>query len=340
MAEFMAMLDPEKDVKSFSYVAAATGQSVVLRPDKPEMVDDRDWSRLRHFCVVVDTGFKPLQQDEIRVITPDGIGDLHWVFLKLGALKKASKARTLKLFLRRINARPDRCMPFAEMNPIVDEVTYVNEDIRWPALGIEVLNGEEVYDYKLNPNVILERGESIETWIPELPAEYDYKLDFQPGSRYDDLAVVYPGDSKAERIWADRWGSAQWAAMIAHMKDFAKRIVIVGMECDRQKVDDIMSLGVPAQNLVGKTTWEQALQLVCRARVSVCSVSGLPIVGAFQGANTVVFWPGIDAPQALPVAMRTSWIKDKPGYTPVGYDVQLAEAVTIFEEKWRSGGDS
>lgn len=334
MKRLLLQLDPLK-ARSLNFIDC-DGIPRSLRIGKPFSINEEDWGKLKNFCSILDGSTPVAQANVLNILTRDGIGDIHWVFLKLGILKKTAGAEKLVLHLSRVKGRPDRALDFVLMNPVVDEAAYVNITPNWSKGG--VLAGEYGYDYVLSANTVLETGGKIEDWFPNLAVDYNYPMKLPVTSPLD-YVVIYPGDHTASENWAGKWGIKEWADLINHVASFAN-VAVAGLECDKGFVDKIFKMGVDAKNLVGKTTWDEVYRLVMGSALTIGSVSGLTIFTAARGANTIVLWPGGHSKLKLPVSMRTAWIKDAPNYFPVGYDLHLNEVIEIVNHRWREGNAS
>lgn len=318
-----------------SVTAALPDRKLFMTQGKTYSVSPHEWPLLRKYCLFVKTG--PLQiikKSTLKVYVIDGIGDIHWVFMKLGGLKRACGARRVNLYIRDIApARPYRAMQFVEMNPIIHHAEYTKQMLDVPPDGFLV--DHEGYDYVLSANGILESGDKLENWLPDIPLDYDYPLNIRT-PKISDAAFVYFGAKDVEEPWAGSWTSADWARVVSAISR-KTRVVALGLDCDRGKAVEVASADADFKDLLGQTTFEQALALALGGKVLFGSVSGLTMVAASKGARTVVLWPDSKSKRPLPVEMRTSWIdvKNRPNYKPIGYSATVRDAQLAIQSAWR-----
>lgn len=318
-----------------SFTIQINGATLVMRPgilyEVPAAGTEAE--QIAKYCEVMGQEFKLVKKQELRIYCPDGIGDLHWVFLKLGAIVKACGAKKVHLFLRDLEPiRPKRADEFIKMNPLITDLTYTKQTMQVPIYGY--VQGIEPYDYVLDPTPILAHGRRIEDWIPDLPVDYEYPLDL-PAYKNLDCAAIYYGDHLAEANWANGWGDEQWATVTKVLRKKAP-VVLLGLECDRGKTNSVLrNRTLDVIDMVGKTSFIEAYRLAMGAKVLVGSVSGLTIVPASRGGRVVALWPGKDSRLRLPEEMRASWIKDTTFYRPMGYSTDVVEVLKAALSLWR-----
>lgn len=293
-----------------------------------------------------DVSFKLIEKEELRIWTPDGIGDLHWVFLKLGALKKACGAKKLTICKHSVPkardyfARSHRSRSFVEMNPIVDVLEEVEESI--PVLEEGFILNEGPYDYVLDPTLFLHRCQSIEQWMPSLPIDWNY---FKTLKVWDlevwDVAVdqtpkypiVYFGDRYAEVTWAGTWSDSDWAEITNDICQVYGIPCALGLNSDMSKAKGVEAIGAMFTNKVGLTNLWDCILMLRDASIVVGSISGLTILSAAMGVPTIALWPDERSLISLPPIMRANWLpKDKVNrtYFPLPYSVhpdKVKEAV-------------
>lgn len=318
-----------------SFTIQINGAQVIMRPgilyEVPAAGSEAE--QVAQYCNVMGQEFKPVKKDELEIYCPDGIGDLHWVFLKLGGLMAACGAKKAHLHIRDLEPiRPKRADEFVKMNPLVSDLTYTKKVMQVPIYGY--VQGVEPYDYILDPTPILAHGRRIEEWLPGVPVDYSYKMDF-PEPKNLDCSVVYYGDHLAEANWANGWGDEDWATVTRVLRKKAP-VVLVGLECDRSKVKSILrNRDLDIIDMVGKTSFSEAYKLAMGARVMVGSISGLTIVPASRGARVVALWPGRESRLRLPEEMWTSWLKETDNYRPLGYSTDVTGVLRAALSIWR-----
>jgi len=293
----------------------------IIRDRKPVDLPPEVYARCSRYLEVVETArLRNRGVDTLNLDVRDGIGDLHWVFLKLGAILSACRATRARLRYAAVSGRPaGRAREFAMMHPDVVAYEAGAEEICTGPDGI--VEGES-FHYALDPNVVLLKGGRIEDWLPDLKVDYNYPLGLPTPKPHDNI-VFYFGDKLAEQFWAGPWTSKEWAMLVKGCRLKGYNCLAVGLECDEEKAKEVESEGGVFRNLIGRTSFSQCMALLLGARLVIGSISGVTILAAARGANVLALWPGPGSVAPLPERMRTSWLPSEKislaGYTPACY---------------------
>lgn len=295
------------------------GQSVILTGKNSVVVSDASYERVQDYCEEVSSEWKVLRKEFLRIWVPDGIGDIHWVFLKLQSLVEKCGAKGVDLYIRDLSpVRPRRSEEFVKMNPLIRNVFFIRKLLDLPVEG--VLVEESGFDYVLDPTHWLVSGKEITGWIPSLKTNFEYPFNYKrPDSIYPDRVVLSFGNESSEKVWGSDWNVSDWAYLVRVLsKKFS--IWVVGLGCDQSYSRKVAEAGCVFISRVGETTLKEALDLITTSRLFVASVSGLPIVSAFLNHPTVSIWPGASADQPLPSKMRFSWVGKRPNYYATSFE--------------------
>lgn len=313
-------------------------------PLKSLDIEPTQYSKLSRFCKSLSQPWRPLKRERLHIRVEDGIGDLHWVFLKLQTVRDLCGAREVILHKQRIPkkrdyyGRSERADDFVTMNPTVTELVEARDIIGVPPCGymIDTLD----YDYILNPNVVMERNGAFSDWMPTVPANYTYKMNWPPPDEHA-RPVVYFGDRHAEVTWGGDWHDAHWAALTKAIADKYGEPIAVGLGNDKEKATGVKNAGGVFEDLVGETTLKEVFSLLLGAKIVVGSISGLTIVSAANLVPTVAFWPDTKSLQELPRKMRGTWMP--PGatgdsYFPFGYSSSVDQVAAFIrgDLEWSS----
>jgi hypothetical protein len=276
-------------------------------------------------------------KEPLRVAVWLGIGDCHWVSMKLRALSRLHGGRPVHVY---VNESPNHAsvgylelVPFVDRaflsedaiyNPIKDlEGTYKAE--RWSTL--DGCAGWRGFDYVLIANGHLERGERIETWLPELATDYSYELLIPEADRAyarslaaPGSVLLYPSGTGANRgFHRDWWTVRAWADVIRQLNALEIVPVLVGANSseDRAYRDRLVhaARGLSFVDTVGKTNIPQVCAMIEDAAVWCGLNSGLGIVSAMRQTPTLMMWSDARYPirRAAPLhpAMQRSWLSDE-----------------------------
>lgn len=310
------------------------GRSMSMKPGKTYEITPKDWPLVSNHCVLSEPKWEIIHKPILKIWTTDGIGDIHWVMLKLGAIKKASGAEQIYLTVRDISpARPLRAKSYLSLCPLVDRVTYKKTNFSTPPWGFTA--NVDGYDYLIDATRPLERGMHIEDWMPEMKTDYMYPMESVAPMEPKNIAVLTMGDDDAVRNWHGNFGDKEWANLIEWLGRRMK-VVVVGKWKDKAVVERVKEVSITKfVDLTEKTSFTQLMSLMLGARIVIGSISGTLIVAAGRlGAKVVSLWPGSNAAIKLPEAMRDSWIPHgiNPNYRALGFDEPLENIKRVVSE--------
>jgi ADP-heptose:LPS heptosyltransferase len=175
----------------------------------------------------------------------------------------------------------------------------------------------------------LERGERIETWLPEVPTDYSYDLVVPEAT--PPRILLYPSGVRQNLIWhGNSWTVKHWVETVRLLNQQNHIPVLIGADnpddltYNRWLTKQLTMHGLSADSLVGKTSVADVFGMIKSCRVVAGLNSGLVIVAAALGVPTVLMWsneqtrcPGSHS--TLPREMQTSWLpEDLPSaYRPM-----------------------
>ena len=250
--------------------------------------------------IVVYARPNPKTVMDVRVWGPTGLGDMHWVLLKLGALKESESPCTLRLTIPGFGDPKMifRAAGFLKLLPMLDSYdTEVTDAVQVDEGAKDVTKPH----YRLIANGHIERGHRIDNWYPHLKADYHYQVDIperdmlhaqrQREHTGRKLILLYASNEQWNyNITGNKaWTSKDWVALIATLNELDIYPVLIGKAWDRDFANRI-SAGTFV-DLIGKTSEGQLLALfkISDAVVGLCS--GATILSVHIGAKSLVFWP-------------------------------------------------
>jgi len=277
--------------------------------------------------------------EPLRVALPPGIGDVHWTCQKLRGLSEYVGGRPIHAY---VGADPSHAsVHFLKLVPYVaqafqdkealDAIVYKmppnHRDPRWSTL--EGCANWQGFDYILVANGHLERGERIETWLPEIDTEYTYpllisdetKVQMQALAGVRPTLVYMSGTGPNIGFHNGWWDVGDWVDVVARLNVEGIEPVLIGAANGHDEAyrDWFVRAGgkrLKYLDLIGQTTHEQVCALVVDASVWVGLNSGTGIIAAMQGTPTVMMWsddryevPG--AGTVLHRNLKTSWLADE-----------------------------
>lgn len=253
---------------------------------------------------------------DLKIGLPAGIGDVHWVMLKMDAIKAANDPCEITFYVN--EHTPARVAPMLELLPWTKEVRYhtwlhhphMNSEVIWNPIASEV-------DFGIILNDALEHGKRIETLLPEYEVNWNYPVLLQPDDRQDaenlqrdinPLVIIYLCSMATNRLWGDEdWNIGKWLEVINGIYAITKkRLVLVGSSFEMFRDEWRDDLGVYEElkrldpnidnkvyNLIGQTTVPEVLAMINEADLVVGMPSGMTIMAAHFRRPTVTIWPAI-----------------------------------------------
>lgn len=217
---------------------------------------------------------------------PPGVGDFLWCLYKLRAFKRDRGIEHLMVVLQQ--TKKDRAAELARMAGFVDSVRYAP----FRATAAEktgYLEGFGVMNAVMWPNAVLDRGERIETWLPQYPVEWDLPLLTEEALAPAGRPILYASSSEVNRAWFPGARKDFWIAVAkALAQECGAKPVLIGASWDMTNADSLREHTTP---LVGLTTLPQVAHLISRAPVVVGVASGMTILANHFRTPCVAFFP-------------------------------------------------
>jgi hypothetical protein len=297
--------------------------------------------------------------EALHVALPLGIGDCHWVCAKLRGLSEYHGGRPIHAYVNRspshlsigyLSLAPMVACAYESARAPYDVARQLppsHRDPRWSSLdGCRGWNG---FDYVLVANGHLERGERLETWLPELPTDFSYMLNIPPAARTRARALApatsillylsgvgpnrgFHGHVCSIGLWvrvAELLNAAGFTPVLIGantVDDLAYRDAFLTAATGRARVHEI----------VGRTSIAEVCAVIESAAAWVGLNSGTGIVAAMRGVPTVMLWsdsryPIPGAIEPLHTNMRTSWLESSQlvRYRTVSYGSPELTATTV-----------
>lgn len=284
---------------------------------------------------IIDNDFRFVQDRRtLRIFFPrPGIGDIHWIFLKLRSLLKRCGADQIDALMATEDGRPPkRSEYFVGANPLVGSVKYIKAPARsLPYPGYLIGGESDPWDYALDATHFFDDGRSIETeFLPEVDVDWHYL------QGYEMFAAPVRDDERKDAVclsmlngqhhgWGEWWSAERW-------RDFANlvarrtQVIAVGLQCDRAYATSIQEMGGTFQNRAGETDHlADLIALLRRCRGVVGTCSGLTMIAAAAGIPTVIIWPKKFWPQSA-----RNWIHPSAyTYYPTSWEMGPKEVYEI-----------
>ena len=242
---------------------------------------------------------------------PSGIGDISWVISKV---VNSDEWKNHKVGFQIADGWPFRAKPYLDMIGVESSYgQFRYEDI----ITFELLHPYKTWKdvcqscfgtYLMEPNMHLEEGRPLSTYLPDLPTDYHYPLnipDISSKPYYKALTSdSYIGISAASYRGASAWKTwemEQWIAL-CHMVLPKYKICLMGGSWDdltRSLESELPEDSV--LNLVGRTSFPEACAVHKLLPFYIGFSSGLGIIRSVMSLPTFMLWPEHQQP------LSTSW---------------------------------
>lgn len=290
------------------------------------------------------TQLKPVMRP-LRIVVPPGIGDIHWVLLRLQGILRASGNDKFKPHIFVCSGDPayDRSAEFVKMVPWVEFGGYV--DIRrseWKKYTTasffhgKIFRGVNGFDLFIAVNKHVEQGMQFDSILPEAgPTNWDYDLhikedEIKVPSKFI-LATFYRA-SFYEGWWKEASPFPVLQAVGDRLPDDF-RILLVGAKWDQHIMEDLQYAHPKCMNYAGQTTFQQLMFLKNRCAAFIGHPSGSGMLAQHMGCPTILMWGDW---WQFKKGMWTNWarpeMKESGKYIPVSiYDEPAMVADALRE---------
>jgi len=250
--------------------------------------------------------------DTIRIGVPSGIGDISWLISKL------VNAPQQKIVIEVADGWPYRAQDYIELLGGKFEFGGYGDFEYRDILAFEQLNPYTTWQdvvnaaagrFLIQPNLHLERGKPLHTYLPDLPTNYHYPLhttlqmerratnlmDGVPRPRVGLSAASYRG-----AVAWKTWGYDEWVRLIRRIVAEGFSIVLMGGGWD-DLTRGLEGCTTGVYSVVGQTSFGEAVEVHKLLDFYVGFSSGLGIIRTVLGLPTYMLWPAHQQP------LSTSW---------------------------------
>lgn len=258
-----------------------------------------------------------VQKEGVQFVLPSGIGDTVWALLKINAIRNGEPVDLI------VSGDPGRetdhrAVPFLKRFDFVRSVKVLDIPILMDRQIENATDARGRYRYVadgltngyhfLIPNAVLEKGERIETWLPDVPIDWNVMDHFSwegtergrmLGEALAPFAAFYLGpesghtDEGHNRGWL--WEPKHWIELGTALKKRGLNAVVVGANYDRSFWEKYVQTGVSEarmhwHDLIGKLEIGETFALLRQAKLLVSYQCGLGIVAHYLGVPTIMWW--------------------------------------------------
>jgi ADP-heptose:LPS heptosyltransferase len=248
-------------------------------------------------------------------LMPNGIGDCMWALLKIRAIA-GQKPIDVALSGDPGKEIDERAVPFLRRFPFIRSVRV--EDV--PVLVDREHPNDDQGRYRycpdgqrgdwhfLAPNAPLEQGKRIETWLPDVPIDYNVIDAFswsgtERGVREAEAMGPFcafylgpeAGHTNEGHNWGWLWEPKHWVELGGAMKRRGLKVCVVGAKYDRSFWERYVRDGVGEDNQswedrIGEFEIGETFAFLKRAKFLISYQCGLAIVLHYMGGRVAAWW--------------------------------------------------
>ena len=256
-----------------------------------------------------------------KVLVAPGIGDIHWVMLKMeGLIKNQFEGETPEVWVWSENKRTERAEDYVRRLPFVKWGGYFRAE-KHVGTGQQVfvhgkpwmMNDWQGFDLFIAFNAPLGWGTHISKLVPAWDINWNYEI------RLTDEDLLYGARFKAEhgsfvlvsffghsfyKTWLEHFGLKQMRELLGRISE-RYCVVLTGREWDALFMGE---LGVrKAVNLTSKTSLGQLMGLCSGARAFVGFAAGNGMIAQHLNCPTFMLWH----PRQWSPAFSINWVDAK-----------------------------
>lgn len=276
-----------------------------------------------------------------RILTMPGMGDIHWVALKLESFCKRYLINDPELWVWNFDGRP-RSLDFVKRLPMCSPGGYFNEPVgdgknkvEFDSLyftgGKNSIKDFRGFDYVVCVNGSLTNGKDFQTEImPNCAIDWDYELKTTPDElEFGKLTaedgkylLFYFSKLGMFKDWVKRWPVESIVKFLQEvhyaLRDY--RVILTGCRWDIPLNESIRrAVSFPIEDYVGATNLDEFLGLVRNASGFAGWCGGNTIISTHLKRKTYILWslyfkPAFYHNWANPALVDKSYIYDSVDY--------------------------
>lgn len=270
-----------------------------------------------------------------RILVIPGLGDIHWVALKLRSFCRVHGIDNPEVWIWDFDDRP-RSLEYVQRlfschagdywhQPLTNRTRSIfNECYMLGARDVVSPFGE--FDHFLCVNGSLRKGRTISQIMPECEVEWDYPLrttpeELQYGKEQlsrGQYLLLYFSDQGMFRTWLASWLVARIALFLdtLHTKLPGYRLILTGSGWDQSFAKQLVAqVSAPIENLVGHTSFDQLMGLIRNASGFAGWCGGNTMISTHVGTPTYMLWSDYFCKE-----MQSNWVDPRKIGTIYNYD--------------------
>lgn len=296
---------------------------------------------------------RPKKLKEVSIGVPPGVGDIHWIMMKMEAFKELNAIDKLKIAIHE-DCGHRHSSEYLELLSFVDAIErrtspFIFSFALCGGHGKPLYENEQGVDYMIELNSSLESGEKLDYVFPEYKTNWDIVIKYPEETRQfaldiknkagGRLVLIYTSSVSGNNKWAAGWAEKDWIMLIDKIiKATGCKPILIGAEWDLDYTAKLRAQGANKfMDYVGKTSLKQTLALIREADLLVAYPSGLAVMAVQFKTPCVMFWSikGYSAGGSFKKEFMFSWLppwaRENGRYMPFIYGDGKTTVDNIWE---------
>lgn len=242
------------------------------------------------------------KEERKSILVLPGIGDIYWVLAKLQSFIEKEKIGLPDVYISSWDGR-ERSYDYLQRIPFVNAAGYKDWSVR-PREFREsyALEGRSIFkdingcDYYISYNGILRFGNSLEgpdtNWFfPMFESLGERKYHEKIKSKHGEYLVAYFSCHGMFKSWLKEFPYHKIKQALKQISnESGKKIILIGSNWDRDGLSNLVKPDKEIIDLIGKTTFEEALGLLRYSDGILGFPSGVTILGTYFKNKTMIIW--------------------------------------------------
>lgn len=267
----------------------------------------------------------------MKVLLPPGLGDLHWVLLKLEDFMRQRGVEIADAWIWDLDPAFRRSLGLIERIPFLRaQGYYPMHQMDWHIYAglcinatIDYVETWDGFDYVLALNGKMDHGMAIEPMMGGAAVNWAYEITATDGEReardrlvrpLEPYVLLYLSEIAQFQSWVRHLTPDLGRELIhrLHARFPGHHVVMIGMPWDAPFSERIGPS--PALNLNGKTSFDEYMALIRNASAILGFANGNTILGSHFGIPTLMVWSTKTYPHA---GFRHNWVRPGAWYATV-----------------------
>lgn len=254
-------------------------------------------------------------ENEMTVIgMPPGIGDLHWIMVKMESFKEKNDIKKIKVVMNlgheENKSFHDCSLDYLKLIPFIDSAKSIIDIIPFEyslagGSGTPLFINHGGCDYMLEFNSSLEQGVKLDEILPEYETNFDYPIDEPSETRQfakrvkesvgGRMALLFTGSIAGNNVWVKNlWTAENWMELARKIySETSCKPVLIGARWDKSYSKKLLKLDRDGiiHSIVGQTSLANLFAIIRAANILVAYQCGVVMMATKFRTPVAGFWP-------------------------------------------------